>query len=112
MKLRLIISLLISINLLAFSAYAENEKEISTKQIKDIEVLKQESSVRCTLFVTDRHYHFFNDDVFDEEFFTPFVSCDDYLFLKNNPFLGTYFLMIFPASAWLDEESLHILEIL
>lgn len=96
--------------------FAEKYKKISDQNIplqnESAKTAEEGNSIKCSVLYNERQYHFFGNEVFEEEFFLPFVSVDDYIFLKNNPFLGTYFLMIIPASSWLDEESLYILEIL
>ncbi|PKP36787.1 MAG: hypothetical protein CVT98_07055 [Bacteroidetes bacterium HGW-Bacteroidetes-15] len=71
--------------------------------------LRNKSSVTS---VEGREYHFFDDNVFECDLFKSFVKEEDLLFLNNNPILRAYFIMIYPATTWLDDESLYILEIL
>jgi hypothetical protein len=59
-----------------------------------------------------REYHFFDDNVFECDLFMSSMDENDLILLNNSPILRAYFLMIYPASSWLEEESLHILEIL
>lgn len=62
--------------------------------------------------VDEREYHFFNDEVFGCDLIKSVISKEDYIFINDNPILRAYFLLIYPASTWLDDESLYILEIL
>jgi hypothetical protein len=90
--------------------HSKSEK-YSIEELKGVENLDLEGHTNVTS-VNGRDYHFFNDNVFECDLFKSFVKEDDFEFLNNNSILRAYYLMIYPATSWLDDESLHILEIL
>ena len=60
----------------------------------DVSLDKHEAS-SDEVVINGRHYYFFGES-----------------FFKQNPIVKAYFFLIYPASCWLDDDSLHILEIL
>lgn len=101
------------INSFAFASNNEIENHDEPKKLRTDSYSSTEIIDHTNVpIVEGREYHFFNDDVFECEFFKSVVSEDDFLYINNNPILRAYFILIYPASSWLDDESLYILEIL
>lgn len=93
-------------------ANTENDIEQPIHEVPETYVIVKTDDHVAPSIVDGREYHFFNDEVFSCDLIKSVISKEDYIFINDNPILRAYFLLIYPASIWLDDESLHILEIL
>jgi len=89
-----------------------NSLEVPNVQHADDVSLDKHEASSDEVVINGRHYYFFGESFFNDELYLPFINEDDYCFLKQNPIVKAYFFLIYPASCWLDDDSLHILEIL
>ncbi len=104
--------LLLAIPLTSFS---NNEKQKFTNKNNETEIQQLTESVEMLSeqdILDNNTFFFFGEEVFEDEFMSPYFDPEVYRGIIDKSTMGVYFLLIYPAVYWLSEDSLQIVEIL
>ena len=93
-------------------AVASNYLDCAEKKGFTATTTETEKVDNRTIVIDGRKYSFFGGDVFNSDFFKKAVDEDNWQYLYEKPIIRDYFILIYPATVWLEDESLSILEIL
>lgn len=96
----------------AYQMLPETKEDSVLENNNELIPIKNIGEISEMEIVSDVPYYFFGEDIFESDVFSPLIGKDNVEYFRNFPILGTYFLILFPASNWLDDESIYILEIL